>query len=25
MTNLEKMLVTLDPRDENDHGPALLP
>ena len=24
MTNLEKMLVTLDPRDENDHGPALL-
>ena len=24
MTNLEKILVTLDPRDENDHGPALL-
>ena len=24
MTNLEKMLLTLDPRDENDHGPALL-
>ena len=24
MTNLEKMLVTLAPRDENDHGLALL-
>ena len=24
MANLEKMLVTLDPRDENDHAPALL-
>ena len=24
MTNLEKMLVALDPRDESDHGPALL-
>ena len=24
MTNLENMLVTLDPRDESDHGPALL-
>ena len=24
MTNLDKMLVTLDPRDESDHGPALL-
>jgi|TARA_B110001454_G_scaffold175662_1_gene167484 hypothetical protein len=24
MTNLKKMLVTLDPRDENDHSPALL-
>ena len=24
MTNLENMLVTLDPRDENDHGLALL-
>ena len=24
MTNLEKMLITLDPRDKNDHGPALL-
>jgi hypothetical protein len=24
MTNLENKLVTLDPRDESDHGPALL-
>ena len=24
MATPEKMLVTLDPRDENDHGPALL-
>jgi hypothetical protein len=24
MANLEKMLLTLDPRDETDHGPALL-
>ena len=24
MTNFEKMLVTLDPRDESDNGPALL-
>ena len=24
MTNLENMLVTLDPRDESNHGPALL-
>ena len=24
MANLENMLLTLDPRDENDHGPALL-
>ena len=24
MTNLEKMLVALDPRAESDHGPALL-
>ena len=24
MTNLEKMLGALDPRDESDHGPALL-
>ena len=24
MTNLEKILVALDPRDESDHGPALL-
>ena len=24
MTNFEKMLVALDPRDESDHGPALL-
>jgi len=24
MTNLENKLITLDPRDESDHGPALL-
>ena len=24
MATPDKMLVTLDPRDENDHGPALL-
>ena len=24
MTNIEKMIVALDPRDESDHGPALL-
>ncbi len=24
MANLEKMLLTLDPRDEDDHEPALL-
>ena len=24
MTNLKKMLVTLDPGDESNHGPALL-
>ena len=24
MTNLKKMLVTLDPRDESNHGPTLL-
>ena len=23
MTNLENKLITLDPRDESDHGPAL--
>ena len=24
MTNLGEKLITLDPRDESDHGPALL-